>query len=61
MINEWALAIQKKLRLADIMMLQHSFPTMGFLTKRVAETWMMNRMESTFLKNMCAWMFRRMP
>ncbi|HRZ40932.1 MAG TPA: NAD(P)/FAD-dependent oxidoreductase, partial [Candidatus Omnitrophota bacterium] len=33
MINEWALAIQKKARITDIMMLQHSFPTMGFLTK----------------------------
>ncbi len=44
MIGEWALAVQKKLRIWDIMFLQHSFPTMSFLTKRVAETWMMNRM-----------------
>ncbi|MFO7936992.1 MAG: NAD(P)/FAD-dependent oxidoreductase [Kiritimatiellia bacterium] len=44
MIGEWALAIQKKIRIWDIMFLQHSFPTMSFLTKRVAETWMMNRM-----------------
>jgi hypothetical protein len=33
MINEWALAIQKKLRLADIMMLQHSFPTTDYSFK----------------------------
>jgi len=46
MIGEWALAIQKKIRIWDIMFLQHSFPTMSFLTKRVAETWMMNRMPS---------------
>jgi pyruvate/2-oxoglutarate dehydrogenase complex dihydrolipoamide dehydrogenase (E3) component len=44
MIGEWALAIQKKIRIWDIMFLQHSFPTMSFLSKRVAETWMMNRM-----------------
>ncbi len=44
MIGEWALAIQKKIRIWDIMFLQHSFPTMSFLTKRVAEIWMMNRM-----------------
>lgn len=58
MINEWALAIQKKMRLHDIMFLQHSFPTMGFLSKRVAETWMMNKMKSNVLKNICRFMFR---
>ncbi len=45
MINEWALAIQKNIKLYDIMMLAHSFPTMGFLTKRVAEVWMMEKMK----------------
>jgi len=57
MINEWALAVQKKMRLFDIMMLQHSFPTMGFLTKRVGETWMMNRMKSPFLKKLCKFFY----
>lgn len=57
MINEWGLAIQKKIRMHDIMFLQHSFPTMSFLTKRVSETWMMKRMESKFLKCMMKWMF----
>jgi len=57
MINEWALAVQKKLRIHNIMMLQHSFPTMGFLTKRAAETWMMNRMKSKFLQTLCRFMF----
>jgi pyruvate/2-oxoglutarate dehydrogenase complex dihydrolipoamide dehydrogenase (E3) component len=58
MINEWALAIQKKIRLHNIMMLQHSFPTMGFLSKRVAETWMMNRIKSNFLKKTAQFMYR---
>lgn len=58
MINEWALAIQKRMRISDIMMLQHSFPTMGFLTKRVAEIWMMKRMESGFVQAMCRRFFR---
>ena len=57
MINEWALAIQKKLRMHDIMFLQHSFPTMGFLTKRSSEQWMMNRMQWAPLKAMCRLMF----
>lgn len=51
MINEWGLAIQNKLRLSNIMFLQHSFPSMSFLTKRVSERWMMKRMESRFLQS----------
>lgn len=58
MINEWALAIQHKMRIHQIMMLQHSFPTMGFLTKRVGETWMMEKMKSHTLKRLCRFMFR---
>ncbi|MCS6961598.1 MAG: NAD(P)/FAD-dependent oxidoreductase [Deltaproteobacteria bacterium] len=51
MIQEWALAIQKKLTLYDIMFLQHSFPTFGFLSKRVPESWMMRTLqEKAFLK-----------
>ncbi|MBN2069465.1 MAG: NAD(P)/FAD-dependent oxidoreductase [Opitutales bacterium] len=61
MINEWALAVQQKLRMHQIMFLQHSFPTMGFLSKRVAEQWMMKRMKSSLLKRMAAFFFRIMP
>ena len=58
MINEWALAIQKKIRLHEIMFLAHSFPTMGFLSKRVTEIWMMDKMKSPFVRFMCKCMFR---
>jgi pyruvate/2-oxoglutarate dehydrogenase complex dihydrolipoamide dehydrogenase (E3) component len=58
LINEWALAIQNKLRIHRILMQQHSFPTMGFLTKRIAEIWMMNRMKSNMLRKVCQWMYR---
>jgi pyruvate/2-oxoglutarate dehydrogenase complex dihydrolipoamide dehydrogenase (E3) component len=58
MINEWALALQKRMRITDIMMLQHSFPTMGFLSKRVAEVWMMKKMKSHVLQAMCRRLFR---
>jgi len=57
MINEWALAMQNRLGMYHLMMQQHSFPTMGFLTKRVAETWMMENMESSWLKWLCRKMF----
>lgn len=57
MINEWGLAIQNKMRLTKIMFLQHSFPSMSFLTKRVSERWMMKRMESSFLRSVVRWLY----
>ena len=58
MINEWALIIQKKIRLHSILFLAHSFPTMGFLSKRIAEMWMMNKMNSPFIKKLCGFFYR---
>ena len=58
MINEWSLAIQKNIRLHDIMLLQHAFPTMGFLSKRVAEVWMMKKMGSSTVQKIAQWLFR---
>ncbi len=60
MINEWALIIQKKIRLYSILFLAHSFPTMGFLTKRVAEQWMMEKMKSNFIKNIMRFCYRKL-
>jgi pyruvate/2-oxoglutarate dehydrogenase complex dihydrolipoamide dehydrogenase (E3) component len=57
MINEWGLAIQNKLRLTRIMFLQHSFPSMSFLNKRVSERWMMKRMESPLLRSIVRWLY----
>ena len=58
MINEWAFAIQKKARMHEVMMLQHSFPTMGFLSKRASEQWMMKRMGSPTLRRIVQTLFR---
>jgi len=58
MINEWALVIQKKIRLADIMLLQHSFPSMSFLNKSIGENWMMNMMKVGWMKKMMGLMMR---
>ena len=58
MINEWTLAIQKKTRMQEVMMLQHSFPTMGFLSKRASEQWMMKRMQSPHLKRILQRLFK---
>ena len=52
MISEWALAIQKRIRMYDILFLQHSFPAMSFLNKRVSENWMMNKMKSRVIKRL---------
>lgn len=53
MIHELAFAIQEKIKLHKIMFLQHSFPTMSFLNKRISEIWMMEKMKSKFLRWMC--------
>lgn len=60
MINEWALIIQKKIRLHSVMFLAHSFPTMGFLSKRVAEKWMMEKMNSSLVQNLCRFFYRKL-
>ncbi|MCL1887157.1 MAG: NAD(P)/FAD-dependent oxidoreductase [Betaproteobacteria bacterium] len=57
MINEWALAIQHDIGLYDLMMTMHSFPTMGFLSKRIGETWMMKKMQPGFVKKLLRLLF----
>jgi len=59
MINEWALIIQKKIRLHSILFLAHSFPTMGFLSKRIAETWMMKKMNNSLIQTLCRFFYRK--
>ena len=53
MINEWTMAVQNRFRLTKLLMQQHSFPTMGFLSKRVAETWMMGKVRPGWMKKIC--------
>ncbi len=56
MINEWGLAIQTRLRIHRVMFLQHSFPSMSFLSKRAAESWMTHRMESPLVRTLVKWL-----
>ncbi|MFO7949317.1 MAG: hypothetical protein R6U36_03005, partial [Candidatus Fermentibacteraceae bacterium] len=58
MINEWGLAMQEKVPIYRMMMLQHSFPTMSFLSKRVTESWMMGKMGSGVLRAISRFLFR---
>ncbi len=46
MINEWSLAMQTGSKIKDIMMTQHSFPTMGMMSKRIGENWVMQKLKS---------------
>ena len=57
MIHEWTMAIQYKKTILDIMMMQHSFPTISMMNKMVAEDWMMGKMESPFLKKFIKMLF----
>ena len=54
-IHEWILAIQKKHSMFDIMMMQHSFPTVAMLNKMVAEDWMMDKMKNPWIKRIAKW------
>ncbi len=58
MINEWGLAIQKNIRLVDIMLLQHSFPSMSFMNKSIGEMWMMRLMSNSLIKKMMSFAIR---
>lgn len=46
MIQEWTMAIQNQLTMFNILMMQHSFPTLSLLNKTVAEKWMMKLAKS---------------
>ncbi len=57
LIHEWTMAIQYKKTVIDVMMMQHSFPTISMLNKMVAEDWMMGKMEKPFIKKMIKFIF----
>lgn len=58
MIGEWGLVIQKRIRVHHVAFLQHAFPTMSFLTKRVAEGWLMNRTRGAGVRRLARWLCR---
>lgn len=58
MIGEWGLVVQKRLRIHNVALLQHAFPTMSFLTKRVAEGWLMNRTRGRGMRRLARLMIR---
>jgi len=43
MISEWTLAMQHNLKMMDILMTQHAFPSLSLLNRNVAEKWMMTQ------------------
>jgi pyruvate/2-oxoglutarate dehydrogenase complex dihydrolipoamide dehydrogenase (E3) component len=57
-IHEYILAIQKNIRLHSIMLMQHVFPSIALLNKRIAEEWMMRKMNNGFIRRICRYMFR---
>lgn len=57
MINEWAMVMQNRLSLVKVLMQQHSFPTMGFLSKRIAEVWLMQKIRPDLFKKFFRWFF----
>ncbi|MDY7027935.1 MAG: NAD(P)/FAD-dependent oxidoreductase [Spirochaetota bacterium] len=52
MIHEWTMAIQYKHSLFDVLMMQHSFPTISLMNKRIAEGWMMELAEKPLVRKL---------
>lgn len=52
MIHEWTLAMQNGLTMFNILMMQHSFPTLSLLNKRAAEQWMMMAVKNGAMEEM---------
>lgn len=57
LIHEWVLAMQYNIRMHNIMMTQHSFPSFSMLNKMVTEDWMMKKMKNTGLQKLIKWLF----
>lgn len=51
--------MHKHIRLHDIMLMQHAFPTIALLNKRIAEEWMMKKMADSRLQKTVQFLFRR--
>ena len=52
LIHEWTMAIQNRLPLFNIAMMQHSFPTLSIMNKRIGENWMMQAAKSGAMEQM---------
>jgi len=57
-IHEYVLAMHKKIRLHDIMLMQHSFPSIALLNKRIAEEWMMRKMKKPAIRKLMRFFYR---
>lgn len=58
MINEWAVIMQNKVSLFSLMTTMHSFPTMGFMSKGIAEKWAMQKLaKNDKLKKLIKFLF----
>jgi len=57
LINEWALAMQKKIRLHDVMMTMHAFPAFSMMNKMATEDWMMGVMDNKKIKRFIKFLY----
>ncbi|MBN1827825.1 MAG: NAD(P)/FAD-dependent oxidoreductase [Deltaproteobacteria bacterium] len=57
-IHEYVLAMHKNIRLHDIMLMQHAFPSVALLNKRIAEEWMMKKIKKPMFQRICQFMYR---
>ncbi len=56
LIHEWIAVMQFGKKMQDVMMMQHSFPSVCMINKMVAEQWMMGKMGSGFVQKIAKWL-----
>jgi pyruvate/2-oxoglutarate dehydrogenase complex dihydrolipoamide dehydrogenase (E3) component len=57
MIHEWALAMRQGIRIQRVLLLPHAFPSMSLLGPRIAERWLVRRLEHPLLRRLLCWRF----
>lgn len=54
LVHEWTMAMQNRLSLFNIAMMQHSFPTLSIMNKRIGENWLQMMAELGAMEEMMA-------
>jgi len=57
-INEWSFAMQHNLKLGDVIMTQHAYPSSGYISKLASDQWMLNRSIPLSVRKLGRWLFR---
>lgn len=58
LIQEWVIAMQHRIGMAKVMLIQHPFPSISTINKMVAEDWMMKKAQSSLVRKIARLLLR---